>query len=282
MNNNREKFVINFLKYGALSLSLSLIMGCGYFGDPKIDASTDESFKSSITKVGEKLPKKEQEDFFKAVMYLSFKNIDFFSGSSEKADLEMRNALNGKTAKEIINEANILQKEDKLREEKEQKEEKEKEIVEINKKIKLLENRVQEENSIKSELSKITFEDAKYFLHEEEYENYYIMSFKIKNNSNKTLKSIFCKGSLISKDRKVPWHEADFNFDISGGLEIGESKELTLKINRYSSWDNIKAPEDAIFLIETVGVKDEKDARYDFFDLDDDVKKLNELKKELL
>ncbi|MBY0224561.1 MAG: hypothetical protein K2Q28_02000 [Hyphomicrobium sp.] len=64
---------------------------------------------------------------------------------------------------------------------------------------------------------------------------------------------------LETPGRSVPWLEEDFNYEISGGLEPGESQDLRLAPNRFSKWGNqdLKKRND---LVLTLTLRDVEDA----------------------
>ena len=84
---------------------VSIIFGCS---DPKIDTSTDESMKSSISKVRESLPEGKRQEFDEAIQILAFSKIDmkdlFTAGATGVGNIEgkMRDSLNGKSGAQII------------------------------------------------------------------------------------------------------------------------------------------------------------------------------------
>lgn len=99
--------------------SFFLLLGsCMVLGacSPKLDASgTEEQFYKSVQEVKQSLPENEQEKFVKSLTFLMSQQVlagttslsgpaPLFPGQVEK---NVQNAVHGKTAKQIIEEAKI-------------------------------------------------------------------------------------------------------------------------------------------------------------------------------
>ena len=102
-----------------LVLAAMAITGCS---DPTIDASSEAKMKESVAKVRESLPEAKRTDFDQAVQLIAFSQIDmkslFANGGADAGDVEgkMRDALNGKTAEQVLAQAEQIQAERKARE----------------------------------------------------------------------------------------------------------------------------------------------------------------------
>jgi hypothetical protein len=53
-----------------------------------------------------------------------------------------------------------------------------------------------------------------------------MISMRVTNNTDKALSRIYYHGTVITPGRTIPWIDDDFNNEIRGGLEPGESKNL--------------------------------------------------------
>jgi hypothetical protein len=82
---------------------LALLLGVIFIGGckPTIDTSTEESFKTSVEKVKNSLDKETQKKFGAALMIIAGKHM----GDGPDAEKKAKAALNGKTADDIISEA---------------------------------------------------------------------------------------------------------------------------------------------------------------------------------
>jgi hypothetical protein len=95
---------------GIVLLSL-LLIGCGA---PSVDTSTDEAFKASIKAIEAELSKEDSKRFKKALVRLTLEHMDLKllvnAGTDVKAEAErqLKQALNGKTGMQIIEEAEAL------------------------------------------------------------------------------------------------------------------------------------------------------------------------------
>lgn len=271
-------------KHAVLTIAISMLLGCDDFQNKKIDGSSDESLKSSMAEISKKLPKSQQEEFSKYLILVSFEHVNIFSPT---AAMDMRNALNGKTVKEIIEEGRNIEIEKQKEEIRRETEEKEKEeraklekIDHDKQKIKDLEKEIETQKIIESKLGQIEFSNSKLDMLDNGFMKEPVLSFKVINNSDEVLKNIYAKGILLSDGRQLPWYEDDFNFNISGGLEQGETREFRLSPNILSGWGSVKAPEDAKLIIKINGIENAKSEKIYISTMESNIKKLKELKLE--
>ena len=92
------------MKFIFIPLLALLFLGCG---DPKIDASTDETMKSSVYEIRRSLPEDQKDKFYDALQTVIFYNMMPPNGSKVK----LQDALDGKNAKEVLVEAQKIEKE---------------------------------------------------------------------------------------------------------------------------------------------------------------------------
>jgi hypothetical protein len=85
--------------------------------------------------------------------------------------------------------------------------------------------------------------------------------------------------TLASPGRSVPWLKDDFSYEISGGLEPGESAEWHLAPNMFSDWGKVDAPADAVLTVQTVKLEGANGEILDGSFSDEDQKRLDALKK---
>lgn len=269
-------------KYAVLAVSISILLGCDDLQNKKIDGSSDQSLKSSMADISKALPESEKEDFSKYLMLVSLKHVNIFSPTVE---VDMRNALNGKTAREIIEEGKNIEIEKKKEDIK--RESDEKKMVEIKKlekierdkeKIQELEKEIELQKLIKDKLEQIKFSDAKFRILDNDFMKEAVLSFTISNYSDEVLKTVYAKGTLISDGRTLPWFEDNFNFNVSGGLEKGETRTFNLTPNLLSSWSNVNAPEDAKLFITINGIENANSEKINIISMNSNIKDLDELK----
>jgi uncharacterized protein DUF6694 len=94
------------------SLSIATILVLSACAAPRIDGSSDEAFRASVVKVRESLPESDKARFDKAVLAISMDGalVRALSGASRDAmQRQVRDRLAGKTAAEVLAEADQLE-----------------------------------------------------------------------------------------------------------------------------------------------------------------------------
>jgi len=212
---------------------------------PKIDTSTDESMKQSSQKVREALPEEKRSEFDKALQVLAFSQIsikDIFSGGvAEVGNLEgkMKRSLHGKTAQEVISEADKLQLERKIKEKEQALEE-----------IKELEQTQATNTIAQQELKAFEILRSRFYMQEKRYSGKQpIIELTVKNGTSSAVAQAYFEGTIASPNRSVPWFKDSFSYKISGGLEPNEEAKWSLAPNQFSDWGKVEAPADAIFTV---------------------------------
>lgn len=237
------------------------------FGDPKIDTTTDEKMKESIQKVEKSLKEDQKKEFQESVKFLMFSNLDMKSLfanalAGKKVDQEqlandMKKSLHGLTGEEVIalakEKMEIQKAKAKKAAEEKAKYQKEMDLKELedlkNKKSLYKEN--------KESLNKFKVVSSKFYKYKKnKYSSYLtpVIDIKIKNTSEHPISRVYCKGTIKSPERSVPWLVEDFNFKISGGLEPNETRDWQLTPNPFSEWGKVNSPEEAIFEVEILEV----------------------------
>lgn len=231
------------LPFGTVALVL-LIIGCG---EPRIDASTDEKMKLSIEKVRSPLSVQERETFDKAVQVVAFNNIElgdlFASGSvSGLLDSKVKQALDGKTARELIASAKALERERA-----------EKEREQALQEIRELEGKRVSAERDKIELAKCKVLRSRFLKEPQDFLGPQpIIELTIVNETPHAISRAYFMGTLGSPGRLIPWVKDSFSHEISGGLEPGEQVSWRLAPNMFSKWGSVEAPADAVFTVDVV------------------------------
>lgn len=256
-----------------IAMLMLIVAGCS---DPTIDASTDDSMKASIETVRESLPQEQREKFDDALKILAFSQIDlkglFAEGASGAGSTKgkMKDALNGKTGKEVIAEAERVKQERKEKE-------KTQALSEINE----LQEKQEKATIAKEELKKFEVIRSRFYKQEQRYGRAKpIIELTVLNGTPHPISRAYFKGTLASPNRSVPWLVETFNYKISGGLEPGEEVEWSLAPNQFGDWGSVDAPADAILTVE-VEQLDGSDGEPLFSSRsfsERDAKRLNELK----
>lgn len=226
----------------AFVVSVSLLLSA--CGDPRIDGSSEEAYKASIEKVRGALDDKEKEEFDSALKQVAFSKLDLkaiFSGSATPDSIgkDVLTSLNGKTANDVIADAK------KIQEEREAKE-REQALGEI----KELEQKRAASASAADQLKKFEVIRSRF---SQKSNGYFgkqpVIDLTVKNGTSSAISRAYFEGTLASPGRAVPWHKDEFNYEISGGLEPGESAKWSLAPNMFSDWGKVDAPADAVFTV---------------------------------
>ena len=247
-----------------IAISIFLI-GC----EKKIDTTSDESSKDSIQKAKASLSAEKQKEFEDALKIIAYSKFNFKDNLSMKDDIKL--ALNGKTAEQVIVQAEAIKAE---------KEAKQK--VQALEEIKELE--IKQSNSIKSaeELKKIEVYRSIFSQIPQKYgDPKPLIELTLQNGLKQAISRIYFVGTVESKGRTIAWIKEDFNYEISGGLEPNETAVWNLAPNQFSKWGRTQVPSDAIFTVDVIKV-DGADGKtlYSIKELNDkDLERLNELKK---
>ena len=102
----------------------------------------------------------------------------------------------------------------------------------------------------KQQLDKFQVVRSRFYMRERQYLGEQpIIELTVKNGTDQAISRAYFSGTIASPDRSVPWHEDQFNYSISGGLEPGEEATWTLAPNSYSDWGKVDAPADAVFTV---------------------------------
>lgn len=269
---------------------ITILAGCS---DPKIDASSDESMRASVAKVRKSLSDQKQKEFDEAMQQIiAFNMLDmedvFKQGVTGANDMEgvfkqsatgflklegkIRQSLNGKTAKQVIAEAERIRAESKERERKQALEE-----------IRELESKRVKSEKAREELKKFQVIRSRFYLHEQEFMGKQpIIELTVKNGTSQAVSHAYFEGTIVSSNRSVPWHKDTFNYSIPGGLEPGEEATWNLAPNMFSDWGKADAPMDAVFTV-TVEQLDGPDGKTIYSAREftkNDRERLSELKKQ--
>ena len=269
---------------------ITILAGCS---EPKIDASSDESLRASVAKVRKSLSDQKQKEFDEAMQQIIafnmldvedvFKQGDIGANNMEdvfkqstagflKLEGKIRQSLDGKTAKQVIAEAERIRVESRERERKQALEE-----------IRELESKRVNSEKAREELKKFQVIRSRFYFSEQVFIGKQpIIELTVKNGTSQAVSRAYFEGTIASSNRSVPWHKDTFNHSIPGGLEPGEEATWNLAPNMFSDWGKVDAPIDAVFTV-TVEQLDGPDGKtiYSVREFTkNDRERLNELKKQ--
>lgn len=210
---------------------------------PTIDASSDESFKDSLEKVAASLPEDRRGQLKSDVAYLAMQTVDLGAIMSGKSPDDvagnMRTQFAGKNGEQIIAQAAAARAEQERRE----REQALAEIQEL-----LTKQHDAREAAAQLALFKVT--RSRFYKKDGYIGAEPIIEIALTNGTDNAISRAYFRGTIASHGRQVPWLSEEFNYEISGGIEPGESASWSLSPNRYSEWGRVKAPEDAVFTVE--------------------------------
>ena len=231
-----------------ISLSILLIFfGCG---EPRIDASSEEQLKSSIENVKNSLSEEDQVKFEESLMFLAMQNLDLsdiFQSGLDPDDLaenylnRVKNELDGKSASEVISQADVLRNE--------LEEEQRKQALE---EIQELEAKKREAELAKEELSNFEVSRSRFYKREDMFRDQPVIELTVKNNTEHAISRAYFRGTYATPGRQVPWLVDEFNYSISGGLEMGEEQSWRLAPNQFGDWGRLEERSDAVLTIEVI------------------------------
>jgi hypothetical protein len=236
-----ENVMRGALCVGLVTLAIALT-GCG---SPKVDGSSEDAYKKSIAAVRESLDEGERKQFDEALQLLMMSRIDFsamMSGAvtAETMASDMMLAMNGKTAQELIAEANRLKAEREAKE-------RQQAITEI---AELAAKRLTA-HAAKAELAKFEVVRSRFYRQRGFIGEEPAIELTVRNGTNVSVSRAYFEGTVASSGRAVPWIKEQFNYQISGGVEPGETVSWNLAPNRFSKWGEVDVPSDAVFTVVT-------------------------------
>jgi hypothetical protein len=228
-----------------LAIGLFAVFASFACSSPRIDTSSDETMKSSIERVRSSLPEDRRAKFDESVATIGMSNINLASAmadamagrkpNTESVLGDVKAALNGKTADEIIAAADKIVAERKAKE----KDAALKEIAELLKERDAAKLAAVE--LAKFEVLRAKFSQQKDFIGMKQPR----IELRVKNGTGKAISRAYFVGTLSSPGREVPWLKEDFNYPIAGGIEPGEETTWQLSPNSFSPWGAVDAPKDA-------------------------------------
>lgn len=266
------------MRFAFAVLSVVTLAGCS---KPRIDASTPERYQQSLKRVRDSLPADRQAKFDDALRTVGMSKalqgglagiMAMSSAKPEEMFAHVTAPLNGKTGEEIIAEAEGVVASRKQMEH-----------DQTLKEVQELEQKHTNAQAVQSQLSKFEVVTSRFrkVKRNEFLPPQPLIELTVKNGTGKAVKRAYFVGTLASPGRSVPWLKDDFNYEISGGLEPGESAEWHLAPNMFSDWGKVDPSSDAVFTVQTVKLEGPNGEILDGRFTDEDQRRLDSLKKSL-
>jgi hypothetical protein len=106
-------------------------------------------------------------------------------------------------------------------------------------------------------LANIAISKASFYYRKSNYSADPVIDFTVTNNGANPIKVLFMHGKVLTPGRAIPWVEADFNYEFPGGLEPGETQQISLAPNRFSDWGKVPdtAVNGAVMELKTLAVE---------------------------
>ena len=189
-----------------------------------------------------------------------YKILSFFE--TEEDINAMREGFKDFNEKQTLYARLEKEKEDKIKQRKNEKRKlflatQEKRLEDIEKSIIEFENKRFNAKNATQKLKNFTVLKASFHKKKRKYGGTIpIIKLTVKNDMGHAISRAYFKGTLISDGRSVPWLEEEFNYQISGGIESGETNEWSLAPNRFSDWGTVDIAQDAKFIVEVTDLDD--------------------------
>ncbi len=242
-----------------ITLVCLLAAGCGR--NPRIDSSSDEAFKKSIQAAKDALPESQRQEFEGAVMVVAMEgtNLLALAAAPGGAERQMKDRLNGKTGPEILAlaskiraEAAEKEKAAKAEQESKLRELRAKQVAQMEKEIAELEaEKVRAAEAIEK-LALFKIDRSLFYFSKDGFMSEPTIELTVTNGTGQAVARAYFRGVLATPGRSVPWVDDTFNYQISGGLEPGESATWKLRPNMFDGWGS--APRDRQDMVMTVTV----------------------------
>ncbi len=230
----------------ALTAVLVLFTISGCQPPPRIDASSEEALKASIEEVRRALPEEKRNRFDESIIILNFKDVDLKGKLLDKlagrsvTDGNTKGPLHGKTADEVIAEANRILAERREKERKQARAE-----------IEELEARRKRSQEDREQLERFEvlrsrfFKERVGFLGPQPF-----VELSVRNGTAQTVSRVHFIGTLASPDRSIPWLRERFSYRVEDNLEPGQDGTWRMPMNPFSAWGTTDVPEDVVLTVE--------------------------------
>ena len=230
-----------------------LLVGCTQPLDTRIDGSSMAAYEQSLKAIKAKLSPDETTKFDEALKVVVLSEMVPTEGGllgimaamkdPEKVQAKMLATVNGKTPRELIAQADAKIKE-RAKEE----------LKSVVSEIAALEMRKAVAYKPKELLSKFTVADPRFYWGGSPYYPEPVLDFKVTNNAGIALSRVYYHGVVSTPGRTIPWIDEDFNNELAGGLENGETKHLRLAPNRFTKWGaaDTQGRKDLVFTVTVV------------------------------
>lgn len=233
---------MSWKRYGVVAV-LMLMSACA----PKVDGSSEEAMQASVAEIRETLSGSELDAFDAALMTLAFQSVgeNLFDPNvgEEEMSGRMFARLDGKTADEIIAEAEVVRT--KVAEAQAARE-REQALGEIRE----LEAARKSSEGAREGLGRFVVKRSRFRKIAQRFGPAQpVIDLEVQNTTGHAISRVYFDARLSSPGRSVAWLEEPFNYEISGGLEPGESARWSLEPNMFSDWGDVEERADMVLTV---------------------------------
>ena len=75
---------------------------------------------------------------------------------------------------------------------------------------------------------------------------------RVRNGTEHAISRAYFSGTLATPGRAVPWLREDFNYQVPGGVEPGETADWSLAPNMFSEWGSVEQRDDMVLTVEVM------------------------------
>lgn len=259
-----------------IGIVLTLVLCSLSCSEPTVDATSDETAKASMERIRASLSEEEEKKFQEALPVVLFEDLesigDLVSAAqdAESFKAEALKKLHGKTAEEVIGEADRILAERR-----------EKERQQALQEIKELDEKKQNAEAAKAELAKFEVLKSRFYKRARSFGTAQpLIELQVRNGTEHAISRAYFIGTLATPGRAVPWLKEDFNYPISGGVEPGETAEWSLAPNMFSKWGTVEQRDDMVLTVEVLKLDGpDGETLYDANFSEEDEKRLQALKE---
>ena len=258
------------MKRLAIALAIAILpTGCAA---PTLDTTDETTTKESMQRIRDSLSEEDEKRLEEAMQVVTFSSLDFAAAmrGEELDQMAALKDLNGRTAEEIIAEADRIT----VERERKQREQALKELTE-------LEEKKSKADAARTELAKFEVQESRFSIRKTQFSLDPAIRLKVHNGTEHPVSRAYFQGTLATPGRAVPWLKEDFNYRISGGLEPGETATWNLDPGYGGGWRQVEERADMVFTVEVVRLDGADDEfLYDATFSDEDQARLEALKEQ--
>lgn len=266
----------------SLSIALALLLfACS---SPTIDGSSEATFEESVREITESLSGDEKEEFAAAMATIMMSavfapdnnqseeaglmdGLDQFSRQAETMPDRVRAKVHGMTAGEVIEEARQVHAEQEERARQQELRE-----------IQTLRERRAASESARLAMRDFLVTGARFYTERGYLGREPRIQMTMTNGTDMPISRAYFRGVVTTEGRSVSWIDEEFNYEIRGGIEPGESKSVTLTPNQFMGGWGTDVQGEPVFTVTVIRL-DGPDGEPLFQDnfTDQDQKRLDDL-----